>query len=121
MAEQLTDSKYVVFKTEELLQMMGGFLPMGDVDCAPVAERMTKAIEATMLHDAMVIRSQDVFAGPTLHAYASAVQSTLEIMAIAGVPSGLMTFQVKSLEELRDRFHEAAVVADSVSTKKLPD
>jgi hypothetical protein len=79
-----TDSKYMVFKREELYQMMGllglppwnapdGTLVGADWDSAVFAQAISVAIEATALKDAVVIRRQDKFASPCLLTYAAMI------------------------------------------------
>lgn len=71
-------------------------------------------LDAARIEDAMVIRQQDVFAPGVLHTYASAVQSAIEVI-------GHMTDdRATDLEELRDRFFEAAEASVAMH-RKIPD
>lgn len=108
------DSKYVVFKREELFQMLGQFLPTGNVDCAPVADRMIKAVNEIALGDAHVIRERDVFAPGVLATYASAVQTAIEVISETGVEVPAHMFQ------LRDHFFMASN-SSAMRPRHLPD
>jgi hypothetical protein len=114
MAHQnLSEEKYLVFKSSELIELFGRYgLPKGDEDCAPVAEAILTDIEDKRLKDAVVIRKQDVFAGPALHVYAHTIAITARIAEDADIEKQLMG--------IADYFHEQAVDADSFSGK-LPD
>lgn len=114
------DFKYIVFKREDFYEMMGelGLPPYfdnnlqptlgADVDCAMVAQHIVKQAEAHELDDAVVIRRQDLFAGPALHSYASSI-------AIASKLS-----DERKLQPIADYFHRQAVLADAEGWK-LPD
>lgn len=76
--------------------------------------------EPRNLDDAVVIRSQDVFAGPGLHAYAGVVQTAIDLTKMEfGFSDG--DDEIAHLEHLRDFFHSKAVDADESPIKKLPD
>lgn len=110
-----SDDKYVVFRREDLFQMLGQFLPRGNEDCAPVAEDMVKAVEATLLPDAVVIRRQDFFAAPALHTYANSIGLAARLAHAA--PEQKVA---KRLQSIADYFHEQAVLADEEGFK-IPD
>ena len=97
----VTDEKYVVFKRSEW-------------DASQRGEGVP-----TLLDDATVIRSQDVFAGPALHAYASSIETSLEILEALGWD--VDSVAVKRMEDARDYFFQRALEADDVRTKKVPD
>jgi len=126
----MKDEKYMVFKRNEFYELMGELaLPVGDVDCAPVAQNIEKRAKEVSLQDAVVIRKQDMFAAPALHAYASSIQTVIELLeslapdpnikdhGIPGMPVGKMA----RLHEIRDYFFQQALEADDVRTKKVPD
>lgn len=77
--------------------------------------------------DAVVIRTQDIFAGAALHAYSSSIQTVIELLEEMGEPQNRMhgtplsTEQLVRLHEVRDYFFERALEADDVSSKKVPD
>lgn len=114
------DFKYIVFKREDFYEMMGELaLPPyfdndmhatlgGDVDCSMVAQHIVKQAENRELDDAVVIRRQDLFAGPALHSYASSI-------AIASRLS-----DDSRLQPIADYFHRQAVLADEEGWK-TPD
>lgn len=85
----MMDEKYVVFKKDEFEQFL---VDCGD-GCRPEA-----------LEDAVVIRTQDVYAGPALHAYAGAVLSAAEMREGDSVRDDLV--------RIADYFHDRAVEAD---------
>lgn len=64
------------------------------------------------VNDAVVIRRQDVFAGPALHTYAHSIA-----LAASQFADGE---QRKKLQDIADYFHEQAVLADEMRGK-LPD
>lgn len=111
----MIDSKYVVFKRNELFEMLGQFLPEHG-DCAPVAQRMTEAVDEALLDDAVVIRRQDVFAPPALDAYANAIMCAVEIFKADGGPIG----RADQLEKIAQYFHEQATMSWDTN-RKLPD
>lgn len=97
----MIDEKYVVFKREEFqrwyqtVDSAGGTVPMA-------------------LDDATVIRGQDLFAGPALHAYAASIAIAVKILANTDPDLA------KSLRDVADYFSERAAEADEIS-HKLPD
>jgi hypothetical protein len=64
------------------------------------------------VNDAVVIRRQDLFAGPALHAYAANIQLATKL---AG-PSD----RTNRLKQIADYFHEQAILADAEGWK-VPD
>lgn len=88
MAE-VRDEKYVVFKREEWENYEHEAAPL------PVP-----------IEDAVVIRRQDRFAGPALHAYAACI--------------AMVAAEKPELMPVADYFHEQAVLADEEG-RKLPD
>lgn len=118
------DFKYIVFNRNDFYEMMGALaLPPyydnnlqptlgGDVDCAMVAQHIVRQAEAHELDDAVVIRRQDLFAGPALHTYASAIAIT--------VRTNTDKEAAKPLQRTADYFHRQAVLADEEGWK-LPD
>ena len=108
------DPKYFVFKRSEFFEMMGGFLPKGDVDCAPIAQDMVSAAELYRIDDAVVIRRQDIFAPPALDAYANSMRIVLE-----GMDPGDM--RRSNLQKVADYFAGEAAEAWLNHDRKLPD
>lgn len=107
------DNKYIVFKRDQFFEMMGGFLPKGDIDCAPIAAEMVAASLVYSLDDAVVIRTQDPFAGPALHGYAAGIALFVRL----GAPDE----DAQRLQSIADYFHERAVEADEAVDSHLPD
>ena len=94
--------KYIVFKREEF------------------KERMSLKLEEPLsfeLHDAVVIRKKDPFAASALHAYASSILTTIELLKITGVNGAL----ADRLLELADYFAGEADDAIFGSDRKIPD
>jgi hypothetical protein len=116
MAHQnLSEEKYLVFKSNELIELFGKYgLPMDDTDCAPVAEAILTDVENKRIKDAVVIRKQDVFAGPALHGYAASISVSARVL-MSKVPD-----VATQLQDIADYFHREAVDADATSSK-LPD
>lgn len=111
MKDQMKDEKYVVFKRNEFYEMMGALaLPPyegvddngGNVDCAPIAEKIINTVEATAIDDAVVIRRQDVFSTPALDAYYFVLRL------------------LERLQDIADHFHTQAQLAWNTD-RKLPD
>lgn len=94
----LTDTKYIVF------QRHGGSL-YNRIHAIP---------------DAVVIRMQDQFAGPAMHAYADQILLAITLLeSFHANPD-----QIKRLYEIADYFHERASQADDIKASgkaKLPD
>lgn len=122
--------KYMTFKTEELFELMGALaMPnsdtlkwTGDTDCAEVAERLQKALHECALHDAVVIRTGDVFAGPALHGYAASIGVTISVLKDVIWPG--RSPQAESLQPIADYLSERAVEADEIAAAgnaHLPD
>jgi hypothetical protein len=70
--------------------------------------------ESTPLQDAYVIRTQDIFAGPGLSAYAMVIQTAIDLRLGNALNR-------EHLKELRDLFVEASVQAFQSPLKKIPD
>lgn len=97
----MKDEKYLVFKRDEFIERHG----------------TGKLVEA--LDDAVVIRKQDIFAGPALHAYASSIQTAIEVVETSGAEFNRRARA--KLYEVRDYFFQQALEADDVNPKKVPD
>lgn len=117
------DQKYIVFTREAFYQLMGQLaLPNpdtfgwdGETDCAAIANKVQHFAEQNCLTDAVVIRTQDVFAGPALHAYYSAISLVIKGMVETyGTPneSSNAATILKGLRSAADYLHERAVEAD---------
>jgi hypothetical protein len=85
------DEKYIVFKRSEWEAHKS------QTGCMP---------ETMAVTDAVVIRTQDVFAGPALHTYANMIQIALALA------SPRPTTDLRDLRRIADYFHTRAVEAD---------
>jgi hypothetical protein len=105
----MENDKYVVFKR-------------GEFDGIHSLELKEGAKLPKPLEDAVVIRRQDIFAGPGLFSYANAIQTAIDLI---GAPGELGTVsalnELAKLEELRDFFWEQAMMASHEPNKKVPD
>lgn len=100
----MMDDKYVVFKKEDFVEgktWREGFKP-----------------DARPLEDATVIRGQDLFAAPALHAYANAMGVAISILKQDDRPTTEAI--VERMREVADYFHQRAVEAEEIGFK-LPD
>jgi len=108
--ESVDPNKYIVFKREEFNGLLGIWMSRMGLDIELDERTMNEAHQAA-LPDAVVIRRQDLFAGPALHSYASSI----------AIASKLSDGQGRSaLQPIADYFHEQAVLADDEGWK-LPD
>lgn len=99
------DDKYIVFKRDEF-----SVYNYENGDCDEVA-------------DAVVIRTQDVFAGPALHTYAAGINIAIRIAGDLigdGGMDGPGWEQQRRLVRIADYFHRRAVEADD-GLRKIPD
>lgn len=133
--------KYIVFKREDLFQLMGELaLPpyvqrpdkpyregQGEIegaqwDCAPIAEHIKQRVEATELPGCTVLRDQDVFTADALHTYAGQIQTVVSTIRKM-YPKEPVNGQYVHLLELRDFFAQRADEADAVpdDERKIPD
>ena len=104
----MQDDKYVVIKKEDcgkLWQMLGG---------VPSQEFM----DTLVVHDATVIRGQDLFAAPALHTYANSIGVAIAILEDLTWDDD--NDPTKGLQEVADYFHQRAVEAEEIGYK-LPD
>lgn len=67
------------------------------------------------IEDAVVIRRQDVFAGPALHAYGHSIALVAKLLQANG--NG---HEAVPLQRIADYFHEQALLADAEGYK-VPD
>lgn len=114
----MQDSKYLVWKRKDMETWM--------------SSHPTKGMPSP-LHDAVVIRRQDVFAPPALDAYANAIQCVIEaLLKVQGevtdlsgdffkLPTQFTPDEVaKRLQDIADYFHGQATLAYD-SHRKFPD
>jgi hypothetical protein len=105
----LDNDKYVVFKKQEF-----------DAWWGETREDMNQRLGHFALEDAVVIRLQDVFAGPGLYAYANAIQTAIDLQDMEGC-GDLGPERTEQLLQLRDFFAAMAQLAVDRSDKKIPD
>lgn len=106
MSELIHDGKYFVFKLEEFADWMETHL----------TPEQSKSMPSS-IGDATVIRAQDIFAAPALHAYANAITISIEVLQ---QESGGFT-PTDHLQAIADYFHDRAVQAEQTEFKKIPD
>jgi hypothetical protein len=102
---EIDPDKYIVFKREDFEPWL---YRMNAVDVVPLDG--TPVPHA--LPDAVVIRRQDLFAGPALHSYSNNMAMAARMVAEGD--------EQKRLLGIADYFHEQAVLADAEGWK-LPD
>lgn len=102
------DQKYIVFKRADFMRFILRLYAL------ETSNEQVKAAEAMAIYDAVVIRTQDAFASPALHAYAYGIQLAARLIKEHD--------QVAShkFSNIADYFHFRALEADSGS-QKLPD
>jgi hypothetical protein len=101
------DEKYIVFPRDAFKEMMSARA----MNFATAVEHQ-QAVMGLAIGDAVVIRRQDLFAGPALHTYSNSMA-----MATRMISEGE---EQKRLMRIADYFHEQAVAADAEGWK-LPD
>jgi len=74
------------------------------------------------IHDAVVIRKQDVFAPPALEAYANAIQCVIQTLRSIdnGMQQSWSNDTLRNLQKIVDYFHAQAEDAYDME-RKLPD
>jgi hypothetical protein len=93
--------KYITFKREELQTTFP--LPF------------VRTLRELEIEDAVVIRTQDAFAGPALHAYAASISIAAKVLFDTGSPE-----QATALQDIADYFSLRAEEADA-GPQKIPD
>lgn len=109
----MKDDKYAVFKIGDWLEEWKQWQDPGDA-LHPLTDLQRKRLD-----DAVVIRTQDVFAGPALHAYAANISTAISVIRGAE-DSGELAKVADRLQAIADHFHEAALEADD-KAGKIPD
>jgi hypothetical protein len=115
--------KYITFKIKDFLMMMGalalppwkdpktGELVGGDMDCAPMTEKILTMADSARVPDAVVIRRQDLLAAPALATYSSMIA-----LAAKTSDNGLQ----ERLMKVADYFEDQAQLAADEG-HKFPD
>lgn len=96
--------KYIVFKRDELMNVIGKFMNGGFVN-----EQEWGHIEEAELKDAVVIRKQDKLAASGLSAYAHTAVTVSEVTDDPG------------LLEIADYFADQAAEARALTNSRLPE
>ena len=118
----MDNDKYVVFKRSDWHRLMGTFTAMTNPSAIQIRDQFENQFLSKVLSDAIVIRPQDVFAGPALHAYAASIDIVLFLAEKElGFEPG--DDELAHLQDLRDFFFMKAVEADNYASeeKKIPD
>jgi hypothetical protein len=105
--ETVHDEKYIVFPRDKFKEM----IEPRAMNFA-TAEIHRIELMGLAINDAVVIRRQDLFAGPALHAYSNNM-----VMAARMISEGE---EQKRLLGIADYFHEQAVLSDAEAWH-LPD
>jgi len=114
--DPLKDDKFLVLKRSELEQMLLELGLSAVHDEMHPADWAVDTIEAYALNDAVVIRTQDTFSGPALHAYASTIALVADVTSNPAL--------TERLQHVADYFADRAREADIHTyekTAKLPD
>lgn len=101
----IDSDKYVVLKRAD-------FERIEDILRSTLTDGVTDEIVGNVVHDAVVIRRKDVFAGPGLRSYAGAVEAAMEVMKAAGL-NNIGGVSYSRLRSLADWFHDQAALADA--------
>ena len=102
----MQDEKYVVFKREDLERFFS----------EQIGTANRQFLLRQSLDDAVVIRTQDLFAGPALHVYANSIALAAHLASTPGI--------VDRLETVVDYFSERADEADELRRRgvaHIPD
>lgn len=93
-----TDNKFITFARTEFMDW---------IDSIPIDIRGPLNCE---IKDAVVIRTQDTFAGPALHSYAATITNVIDAFKSVGYMA-----MVDKLQPVADYFHQRAVEADEIA------
>lgn len=110
----MKDDKYAVFKIGDWIEEWKQHQDPGDAP-HPLTDLQRKRLD-----DAVVIRTQDVFAGPALHAYAANISTAISVIKSLPIDAIEIDEAVARLQSIADHFHEAALEADD-KVGKIPD
>lgn len=109
------NDKYVVVKRDDFDAVFGEDFPgnheIGDIYAALLEHEVD---------DAVVIRRQDMFAGPALHTYAASIDVAVKIASAQRVDDLRVARQIGDLRRIADYFHQQATLCDDTAGK-LPD
>lgn len=106
---QMLDEKYTVFKSEDFDRVYPDM----------VTEAGNDSLAGYDLENFVVIRLQDTFAPPALHAYASTIQTAIEIIHATGLNESHYE-TVQRMGRIRDYFFEKAQQSEQMQ-RKIPD
>lgn len=94
----MNDNKYITFTRAEFMDWIASI---------PLDVRGPLGCE---VDDAVVIRTQDTFSGPTLHAYALTITHVIDAFKSVGYLS-----KATELQPVADYFHQRALEADEIA------
>lgn len=86
---------------------------------ADLSPRVLDRVEIDALEDAVVIRKRDIFAEAGLNAYASSVQTVIEILRTNEFIVGDDT--IEHLQDIADYFHGEAAESRQLNNRHIPD
>lgn len=107
--DMIIDTKYVVFKREQFYHLLNHDPAVAPVDW-----------EKHILPDASVIRSQDVFAAPALHAYYNSILVAIEVLTPHIEHYDGLVEEIEQLRSIADYFHARATEAEAAG-HHVPD
>lgn len=117
MSDIKGNDKYITFKRADYDAVM-----IRNANNMPV--ELKHVLLQSEVKDAVVIRRQDMFAGPALHAYAASIDVAVRIaMDMARAVPRLdedTNRKIGDLRRIADYFHEQATICDDTNGK-LPD
>lgn len=107
----MKDEKYIVFKREDWDRYTSR---------SGCGANVAKAL--LPLDDAVVIRTQDVFAAPALDGYANAIRTGMAIATLGPLENNAEANEIHwRLGEIADYFHDRACESWERGDKKIPD
>lgn len=111
------DAKYVIFKVEDWDDLINE-INKRFADRPHHMASILKMVAKAMVDDGIVIRRQEFFAAPALHAYAYAID--VAIKAVRSDAGGYNEAMVRNLRGIADYFHSQAALAEEEGYK-IPD
>jgi len=115
--DRADDAKYVIFKVEDWDDLINE-INKRFADKPHHMASILKMVAKVMVDDGTVIRRQEFFAAPALHAYAYAID--VAIKAMRSDRGGYNEGTVQNLRAIADYFHTQAALAEEEGYK-IPD
>jgi hypothetical protein len=122
--ESVDPDKYITFKRDDFDAML-----QPQAMNFATAEQVFSGLRSMALPDAVVIRRQDLFAGPALHSYAAAISiaarlarsnGTAQLNEVSLDDTIESAKAIRHMQSVADYFHDQALLADEEGWK-LPD